>query len=73
MYRKSSPKEEERNFSMAKGLQCEKWAKFVYCILIFIVYNLGKSLETSEFRIREVQAKNVCCRIPYRWMMYTEK
>ena len=47
--------------------------KFVSCILIFIVYNLGKSLEASEFRIWKVQAKNVCCRIPYRWMMYTEK
>ena len=73
MCRKSSPKEQERNFSIAKGLQYKKWVKFACCILIFIVYNLGKSLETSEFSIREVQAKNVCCRIPYRWMMYTEK
>lgn len=73
MCRKYSSKAQERNFSIAKGLQYEKWAKFACCILIFIVYNLGKSLETSEFSIWKVQAKNVCCRIPYRWMMYTEK
>lgn len=63
MYRKSSPKEEERNFSMAKGLQCEKWAKFVYCILIFIVYNLGKSLETSEFR--NLKSPSEKCMLPH--------